>query len=109
MTRRSETESSLYCESAKEVLSEKKVTETATSETAKIIHEKEIALNKILEHMLIIMIYILFTKYWNKVLNFQNLRHKSLARFVKRVTRTGLQCKFVYPLTLDPYNFMLVK
>ena len=31
----SETESSLYCESAKEVLSEKKVTETVTSEIAK--------------------------------------------------------------------------
>ena len=50
---RSETESSLYCESAKEVLSEIKVTETVTSETAKIINEKEIALNKISEHILI--------------------------------------------------------
>ena len=49
--RRSETESSLYCESAKEVLSEKKVTETVTSEIAKIINEKEII--KISEHILI--------------------------------------------------------
>ena len=52
-TRRSETESSLYCESAKEVLSEKKVTETITSEIAKIINEKEIVLIKISEHILI--------------------------------------------------------
>ena len=37
------------------------------------------------------------------VQSFQNLRPKLLARFVKRVTRTGLQYKFVYPLTLDPY------
>ena len=49
--RRSETDSSLYCESAKEVLSEKKVTETVTSEIAKIINEKEII--KISEHILI--------------------------------------------------------
>ena len=53
MTRRSENESSFYCENAKEVLSEKKVTEKVTSETAKIINEKEIALIKILEHILI--------------------------------------------------------
>ena len=48
-------ESSLYCESAKEVLSEKKVTETVTSEseTAKIINEKKIAVIKISEHILI--------------------------------------------------------
>ena len=47
--RRPETESSVSCESAKEVLSEKKVTEskTVTSEIAKIINEKEIALFKI--------------------------------------------------------------
>ena len=51
--RRSETESSLYCESAKEVLSEKKFTETVTSEIAKIINEKEIAVIKISEHILI--------------------------------------------------------
>ena len=51
--RRSETELSLYCESAKEVLSEKKVTETVTSEAAKIINEKEIAVIKISEHILI--------------------------------------------------------
>ena len=48
-----ETESSLYCESAKEVLSEKKVTETVASEIAKIINEKEIALIKISEYILI--------------------------------------------------------
>ena len=47
----SETESSLYCESAKEVLSEKKVTEIVTSEIAKIINEKEII--KISGHVLI--------------------------------------------------------
>ena len=52
-TRRSETESSLYCESAKELLSEKNITETVTSEIAKIINEKEIALIKISEHILI--------------------------------------------------------
>ena len=51
--RRFETESSLYCESAKELLSEKKITETVTSEIAKIINEKEIALIKISEHILI--------------------------------------------------------
>ena len=50
---RSETESSLYCESAKEVLSKKKVTETVTSKTAKIKNEKEIAIIKISEHILI--------------------------------------------------------
>ena len=44
--RRSETESSLYCESAKEVSSEK-------TEIAKIINEKEIALIKISEHIFI--------------------------------------------------------
>ena len=49
----SETESSFYCESAKEVLSEKKVTEIVTSETAKVIDEKEIAAIKISEHILI--------------------------------------------------------
>ena len=48
-----ETESSLYCESAKEVLSEKKVTKIVTSETAKIINETEII--KISEHILIIL------------------------------------------------------
>ena len=53
MTRRPENESSFYFESAKEALSEKKVTETVTSETAKIINEKEIALIKILEQILI--------------------------------------------------------
>ena len=33
--------------------------------------------------------------------NSKSLPHKLLARFVKRVTltRAGLQCKFVYPLT----------
>ena len=51
--RRSETELSLYGDSAKEVLSEKKLTETVTSETAKIINEKEIAVIKISEHILI--------------------------------------------------------
>ena len=51
--RRSETERSLYCESAKEVLSEKKVTETVISETAKFINEKEIAVIKISERILI--------------------------------------------------------
>ena len=52
-TRSSETELNLYCESAKEVLSEKKVTETVTSDSAKIINEKEIAIIKISEHILI--------------------------------------------------------
>ena len=42
-----------YPSHVKEVLSEKKVTETVTSETAKIINEKEIALIKISEHILI--------------------------------------------------------
>ena len=46
-------QSSLYCEKAKEVLSEKKVTETVASETARFMNEKEIALIKILEHILI--------------------------------------------------------
>ena len=43
----------LNCESANEVLSDKKVTEAVTSETAKIINKKEIAVIKISEHILI--------------------------------------------------------
>ena len=54
-----------------------------------------------------IYIYIIICTYLQntgtRCANFQNLRPKLLARFVKRVTRTGLQYKFVYPGTLDPY------
>ena len=40
-------------QNAKEVLSEKKVTETVTSEIAKVINKKEITLIKTSEHILI--------------------------------------------------------